>query len=101
MPLPARFIRKVCACRHCVSTIGEDGAVAVELTPHEFGLLYHLARQEDRVFTREQLMQAVWNDTVVAERTVDSHISNLRRKLGAAGEQILSVRGLGYRFRSE
>jgi two-component system phosphate regulon response regulator PhoB len=85
---------------HRVWTIGPEGTVALELTPHEFRLLYHLARHEDRVFTRAHLMQAVWNDTVVAERTVDSHISNLRRKLGAAAEQIRSVRSVGYRFRS-
>lgn len=83
--------------RHCVST---SGGPEIELTSHELRLLHHLATHEERVLTRSQLMEAVWGDTVVLERTVDSHISNLRRKLGESGERIRSVRGVGYRFQS-
>jgi len=91
---------RIDVARHRVSTLDSDGQRDVELTPHEFRLLHHLARHEQRVFSRAQLMEAVWGDTVVLERTVDCHISNLRKKLGKAGEQILSVRGVGYRFES-
>jgi two-component system response regulator BaeR len=51
------------------------------------------------VLARERLMSLVWGDTVVTERTIDSHLSNLRRKLGpVAGACLEAVRGAGYRF---
>lgn len=77
-----------------------DTESRLELTPHEFRLLYRLASCEDRVFERGQLLEAVWGPTVVTERTVDTHVCNLRRKLGRWGACIESVRGVGYRFRS-
>lgn len=86
--------------RHRVARFVGSEPVELDLTPHEFRLLHHLASHEDRVFTRAQLMEEVWNGVIVAERTVDSHISNLRRKLGSAGELISSVRSVGYRFKS-
>jgi two-component system, OmpR family, phosphate regulon response regulator PhoB len=78
-----------------------DGArtTPLDLTPHEFRLLYHLAAGEDRVFTRLQLLEAVWGPTIVVERTVDTHVCNLRRKLGPYRDCVESIRGVGYRFR--
>jgi two-component system phosphate regulon response regulator PhoB len=71
----------------------------ISLTPTEFRLLETLMRQPGRAFTRHDLMDAAVGDTIVLERTIDVHIKSLRRKLGDAGEQIETVRGVGYRFR--
>lgn len=70
----------------------------LELTPKEFRLLHLLARDEGRVFTRRQILEALWGDVVVSERTVDTHLSNLRGKLGVCGSCLQAVRGAGYRF---
>ena len=72
---------------------------SVKLTRKEFLLLTHLARHEDTVISRQQLLDAVWgNESEVFDRTVDTHISALRRKLGALGSCVESVAGMGYRF---
>jgi len=73
---------------------------AVALTPVEFRLLRKLSSQPGRVYSRQQLMDALYSDhRVVSDRTVDSHVKNLRRKLGEAGvDPIASIYGLGYRF---
>ncbi len=70
------------------------------LTPVEFRLLGKLMAQPGRVFSRQQLMDAVYRDhRVVSDRTVDSHVKNLRRKLADAGfDPITSVYGVGYRL---
>jgi len=68
----------------------------VELTATEFALLTHLMRAPARVFTREQLLGAVWGYSAVAgTRTVDVHVAQLRAKLGSASP-IRTVRGTGY-----
>ncbi len=73
---------------------------ALALTPVEFRLLDKLAAQPGRVFSRQQLMDAAYRDhRVVSDRTVDSHVKNLRRKLVEAGvDPIASVYGVGYRL---
>lgn len=71
----------------------------MDLTPTEFRLLECLLRQPGRAFSRNQLMNAgIGEGAVVLERTIDVHIKTLRRKLGAAGDRIETVRGIGYRF---
>jgi phosphate regulon transcriptional regulator PhoB len=68
----------------------------VELTATEFALLTHLMRAPARVFTREQLLGAVWGYSAAAgTRTVDVHVAQLRAKLGSASP-IRTVRGTGY-----
>jgi two-component system alkaline phosphatase synthesis response regulator PhoP len=76
---------------------GEENELA--LTRHEFRILHTLASQPERVFTRAQLLERVWSNVAVGPRTVDAHVSNLRRKLGPQSECIESIRGVGYRFR--
>jgi two-component system, OmpR family, phosphate regulon response regulator PhoB len=72
----------------------------LQLTPTEFRLLECLLRQPGRAFARSQLMDAaIGEGALVLERTIDVHVKTLRRKLGAAGDMIETVRGLGYRFR--
>jgi two-component system, OmpR family, response regulator BaeR len=70
------------------------------LTPVEFRLLGKLSSQPGRVFSREQLIGALYADhRVVSDRTVDSHVKNLRRKLIEVGiDPIAAVYGVGYRF---
>jgi two-component system response regulator BaeR len=73
---------------------------ALALTPVEFRLLRKLVAQPGRVFSRAQLIDALYVDhRVVSDRTVDSHVKNLRRKLADAGvDPVASVYGVGYRF---
>jgi two-component system, OmpR family, alkaline phosphatase synthesis response regulator PhoP len=74
----------------------------LELTPKEFELLLYLAKNQNRVLTRDQLLNAVWNyDYVGDSRIVDVHISHLREKMEEDTKQphhIKTVRGLGYKF---
>lgn len=70
-----------------------------ELTYGEFEILFFLARRPGWVFTRRQIVSAVHGeDHPVTERSVDVLMVSLRKKLGAAGDYIETVRGVGYRF---
>jgi two-component system alkaline phosphatase synthesis response regulator PhoP len=81
--------------RHEVMANGKG----IVLTLKEFELLQMLAQNRSRVLTREQLLDQVWGYEYPGEtRTVDVHIRYLRRKLGEAGDQITTVRGLGYKL---
>ncbi|HWB17282.1 MAG TPA: response regulator transcription factor [Vicinamibacterales bacterium] len=71
----------------------------ISLTRREFELLRCLVENRNRVLSRERLLERVWGyDRVIETRSVDVHVGRLRAKLGAAGEQIETVIGLGYRF---
>ncbi len=71
----------------------------VSLTRKEFDLLVLLASHPGRAFSRDFLLERLWGDEYEGfDRTVDSHIVRLRRKLGAAGNRIVTVWGVGYRF---
>ncbi len=71
----------------------------INLTTTEFKLLSILATRPGWVFTRDQLLNELWDyDKVVIDRTIDVHILSLRKKLGKYGEYIKSVRGIGYKF---
>lgn len=71
----------------------------VELTLKEFELLQLFMTHPGRVFTRDQLLERIWNTDYAGEtRTVDVHIGTLRTKLGRCGEYIRTVRGVGYRM---
>jgi two-component system phosphate regulon response regulator PhoB len=69
------------------------------LTAREFRLLTTLFSEPGRVFSRDQLLNAVWGrDSAVEFRTVDTHMRRLRERLGPAAMQIRTVRGFGYRL---
>jgi DNA-binding response OmpR family regulator len=74
----------------------------IELTKQEFDLLYLLAARPGVVFSRAALLQQVWSgDTYVTERTVDTVISRLRRKIERDAqdpEMLLTAWGVGYKF---
>jgi DNA-binding response OmpR family regulator len=75
------------------------GDTPLDLTPKEFDLLAMLARQPGRAYSREYLLQSIWGDEYVGfDRTVDTHIVRLRRKLGPLGGQIATVWGVGYKL---
>lgn len=81
--------------RHLVRVAGED----VALTLKEFQLLCLLLERPGTVFTRDQLLSTVWcYDFDGASRTVDVHVRTLRQKLGAAGNLVQTVRGIGYKI---
>lgn len=76
----------------------------IPVTRREFELLAFLARRPGRVYTREELLEAVWGEYLGTPRTVDQHILQLREKLGEdpkAPRFLETVRGVGYRFREE
>ena len=86
--------------RHRVS-IGDD---VISLTPLEFDLLYFLAKNRGRVFSREQLMETVWGyDFYGDARTVDTHVKKLREKLAHPNvkRMLVTVWGVGYKFDSD
>lgn len=72
----------------------------VKMPPKEFELLYYLANNKNRVFTREQLLCEVWGyDYPGDSRTVDVHVKRLREKIqGGSNWQIETVWGVGYKF---
>jgi two-component system phosphate regulon response regulator PhoB len=83
---------------HKASVNGAD----VDLTATEFRLLTTLMRHAGQALTREQLLNKVWGYQFEGyARTVDSHVRRLRSKLGSAADMVETVRGVGYRFRSE
>jgi two-component system phosphate regulon response regulator PhoB len=82
--------------RHEVRVAGQP----IELTATEFKLLYLLARRPGRVFTRQSIIDAIHDGfAAVTDRSVDVQVVALRRKLGSAGQQIQTVRGVGYRLK--
>jgi two-component system, OmpR family, response regulator RegX3 len=84
--------------RHQASVDGEPK----RLTPSEFKLLLFLAEQPERVFSRREIMQHLWDSEYVGDqRACDIHISNLRQKLEedpANPDRIVTVRGVGYKL---
>ena len=74
----------------------------LDLTPTEYRLLLTLMERRGRVQSRRQLLEAVWEVTAnIATRTVDMHVQRLRSKLGDQADWIETVRGFGYRFRTD
>ena len=81
--------------RHRIAVRDEE----ILLTSTEFKLLTTLAERPGRVQSRERLLRDVWGYSSDADtRTVDTHITRLRSKLGDAGEMIITVRGFGYKM---
>lgn len=82
-----------------VSIVHEGMEKLIDLTPVEFKLLFHFLRHEDFILTREQLLTAVWgNASEVLDRTIDMHISNLRKKITDSDFKIKAVHGTGYKL---
>jgi len=77
----------------------------INLTKSEFGILKYMIINKERVIDRDELLDEIWGkDVIVAPRTVDTHLANLRKKIEdnpAAPKLILSVRGMGYKLSHE
>ena len=81
--------------RHTVMSAGLE----IELTSTEFKLLLYMAEKKGCVQSREKLLQNVWSYNNAGDtRTVDTHVTRLRGKLGAPGDIIKTVRGFGYKI---
>lgn len=78
------------------------GAEKISLTKTEFEVLAFLAGAPQRVFSRSEIIDTVWRETpFITERTVDVHITRLRKKLGRYAAAITNRSGYGYRFNTE
>jgi two-component system phosphate regulon response regulator PhoB len=74
----------------------------LNLTPHEFKILNLLLRHPDHIYSRKAIIDLVWGSNVhISDRTVDSHISGLRKKLKSVGGNIACIRGEGYKWSPE
>lgn len=75
------------------------GKTELDLTPKEYDLLMYLMQNRGLALSREKILNGVWNYDYFGDlRTVDTHIKQLRAKLGGHGDSIKTVRGVGYRF---
>lgn len=80
-----------------VTVAGEE----LDLTPKEFELLALFLRHPGRAFSRDYLLERVWGDDYyVTDRTVDTHVQRLRKKLGDEADAIRTVWGIGYKFQA-
>jgi two-component system, OmpR family, alkaline phosphatase synthesis response regulator PhoP len=97
-PSPMTFQGKHLVADFDAVSVSVDGE-PVRLTRREFELLKYLVENRNRVLSRDRLLERVWGyDRYIETRSVDVHVGRLRGKLGAAGRQIETVVGLGYRF---
>jgi DNA-binding response OmpR family regulator len=72
---------------------------AVELTPKEYELLFYLVQNKGIALSRDKLLQDIWGyDYFGDDRTIDTHIKNLRNNLGPYRDKITTLRGVGYKF---
>jgi two-component system, OmpR family, alkaline phosphatase synthesis response regulator PhoP len=74
----------------------KDNSRTINLPRKEFELLALLASNPGKVFTRSEIYDTIWGDTIVGDRTIDVHILKLREKLGA--RHIKTIKGVGYKF---
>ena len=74
----------------------------IELTPKEYELLTYLIKNENIAVTRETLLTKIWGyDFFGDDRTLDTHLKSLRKKIGVYGQNIITLRGVGYRFETK
>lgn len=93
-----RGVLRISAEERSVRLEGQE----IDLTPKEYDLLVLLVSHPGWVFKREVLLQQVWGDSYEGfDRTIDNHITRLRKKLGPVGEKIDTVWGVGYRFKAD
>ncbi|MGI6177410.1 MAG: response regulator transcription factor [Eubacterium sp.] len=82
-------------------TVTVDGK-RVELTPKEYDLLFYLIKNKNIALSRDKLLSDIWGyDFFGDDRTIDTHIKNLRNSLGPYRDYIVTLRGVGYKFEYE
>ena len=98
----ARLGKRVLSYRGLHVNLGRKTVLAdgnpVSLTRTEFDLLSLLLSNRGQVLSRQQLMETLWPDVIVSDRTVDVHITRLRKKIGSYASHIVSRQGFGYVF---
>ncbi len=75
------------------------GGETITLPRKEFDLLFFLASKPGKVYRRERLLEKVWGDVFVVDRTIDVHVRKLREKIGES--YIVTIKGVGYKFLAE
>ena len=74
----------------------------IDLTPKEYDLLFYLVENKNIALSRDKLLSDIWGyDFFGDDRTIDTHIKNLRNNLGPYRDFIVTLRGVGYKFESE
>ena len=74
----------------------------IEMTPKEYNLLLYLMKNQNVAVTREQLLSNIWGYEFFGDdRTLDTHMKLLRKKIGEYGKNIVTIRGVGYRFETK
>jgi two-component system response regulator ResD len=82
-------------------TVSVDGE-RIELTPKEYDLLFYLIENKNIALSRDKLLSDIWGyDFFGDDRTIDTHIKNLRNALGPYRDYIVTLRGVGYKFEFE
>ena len=82
-------------------TVTVDGR-RVELTPKEYELLFYLVKNKNIALSRNKLLSDIWGyDFFGDDRTIDTHVKNLRNNLGEYRKFIVTLRGVGYKFEYE
>ena len=82
-------------------SVSVDGS-KVELTPKEYDLLFYLVENKNIALSRDKLLRDVWGyDFFGDDRTIDTHIKNLRNNLGPYRDMIVTLRGVGYKFETQ
>jgi DNA-binding response OmpR family regulator len=82
-------------------TVTVDGT-KVDLTPKEYELLFYLVENKNIALSRDKLLSDIWGyDFFGDDRTIDTHIKNLRNNLGPYRDFIVTLRGVGYKFEYE
>lgn len=82
-------------------TVSVDGS-RIELTPKEYELLFYLIENKNIALSRDKLLSDIWGyDFFGDDRTIDTHIKNLRNNLGPYRDYIITLRGVGYKFEYE
>ena len=74
------------------------GSKEIQLTRKEFDIMALLMRNKGRIISRDDILNEVWNDTLVSARTIDVHVARLRKKAGQYGTYIKGRPGYGYTF---
>ena len=88
--------------RQTVSILAGSEELPIELKPFEFKLLLYFMQNEERVLSRQQLLDAIWGpSTFIVDRTIDKHICSLRQKLATCAPYVQTVLAFGYKFSSQ
>lgn len=84
---------------HCEMQMAEIGDERIQLTPMEFKLLYLLTKNPNKVFSREYITNLLWPNIHVQNQNIDTHLSNLRKKLMPFSKYIKTIKSRGYILR--